>query len=51
MVDQQDTYEHSAICLGECYFMELEYDVYKQAILHLNSDSEKKYIEILLKKF
>jgi hypothetical protein len=31
--------------------MELEYEVYRQAILHLNNDSEKKYIQVLLKKF
>ena len=37
--------------MGDCYVLELEYEVYRQAIAHLNSDEEKKFIEILLKRF
>lgn len=31
--------------------MQLEYEVYKQAISQLNSDDEKRFIAILLRKF
>jgi hypothetical protein len=44
IIDQEAVYTHTAICLSECYVMELEYEVYKQAIAHLNSDDEKKYM-------
>jgi hypothetical protein len=44
IVDQPASYEHTAICLSECYVMEIEYEVYRHAIDHLNSDEEKQFI-------
>lgn len=51
IVSQSQIVELTAICLSETYVVELESSVYRAAISLLNSDEEKKYIQILLRKF
>ena len=49
--EQKGHFRQTAICLTDCLFIEVSFDICREIIELINSDKEKPYIRSLLFKF